>query len=106
MIVLIVCSSFQLHYQQQMEQQQQQQQQMSEEVETTEQIQPGVNMDAMEVLQVKRNKTIQRVQKKSTTTTTASFKSMEKKSSTSSSFAMQNTVNTSMSSKPAAIEDE
>lgn len=105
MIVLIVCSSFQLHYQQQMEQQQQQQQ-MSEEVETTEQIQPGVNMDAMEVLQVKRNKTIQRVQKKSTTTTTASFKSMEKKSSTSSSFAMQNTVNTSMSSKPAAIEDE
>eukprot|EP00066_Takifugu_rubripes_P015396 XP_011604662.1 PREDICTED: nebulin-related-anchoring protein isoform X3 [Takifugu rubripes] len=88
-----------LHYQQQMEQQQ-----MSEQAETTEHLQPGVNMDAMEVLQVKRNKTIQRVQKTSTSAT--SFKSMEKKSSTSSSFAVQNTINTSMSSKPAAIEDE
>ncbi|XP_056883449.1 nebulin-related-anchoring protein isoform X2 [Takifugu flavidus] len=88
-----------LHYQQQMEQQQ-----MSEQAETTEHLQPGVNMDAMEVLQVKRNKTIQRVQKTSTSAT--SFKSIEKKSSRSSSFAVQNTINTSMSSKPAAIEDE
>lgn len=100
MITLNVRSSFQLHRQQQMEQQ------MSEKVETTEQIHPGVNMDAMEVLQVKRNKTMQKVQKKSTTTTTTSFKSVEKKSSTSSSFALQSTVNTSMSSKAAAIEDE
>lgn len=97
---LNVCTSFQLHRQQQMEQQ------MSEKVETTEQIQPGVNMDAMEVLQVKRNKTMQRAQKKSTSTTTASFKSVEKKSSTSSSFALQSTTNKSMSSKGAAIEDE
>lgn len=96
MIVLNVRTSFQLHHQQQ----------MSEKVETTEQIQPGVNMDAMEVLQVKRNKTMQKVQKKSTSTTTASFKSVEKKSSTSSSFALQSTINTSTSSKAAAIEDE
>lgn len=81
-------------------------QQMFEKVETTEQIQPGVNMDAMEVLQVKRNKTMQRVQKKSTSMTTASFKSVEKKSSTSSSFALQSSTNTSMSSKGAATEDE
>lgn len=98
--MLNVRTSFQLHHQHQMEQQ------MSEKVETTEQIQPGVNMDAMEVLQVKRNKTMQRVQAKSTTTTTASFKSMEKKSSSSSSFALQSTINTSMSSKAAALEDE
>lgn len=100
MIVLNVRTSFQLHHQQRMEQQ------MSGKVETTEQIQPGVNMDAMEVLQVKRNKTMQKVQKKSTSTTTASFKSVEKKSSTSSSFALQSTINTSTSSKAAAIEDE
>ncbi|XP_073345124.1 nebulin-related-anchoring protein isoform X2 [Pagrus major] len=102
-----------LHHHQQMEQQQQQmeqqqQQQTSEQVETSEEIQQGINMDAMEVLHVKRKKTIQTVQKKSTTTTT-SFKSMEKKSSTtsssstSSSAALQNTVN--MSSKAAAIEN-
>ncbi|XP_067431782.1 nebulin-related-anchoring protein isoform X1 [Thunnus thynnus] len=103
-----------LHHQQQMEQQQQQQQQqqqMSEQVETSEDIQQGVNMDAMEVLHVKRKKTTQMVQKKSsstTTTSTTSFKSMEKKSSSttsSSSSALQNTVKTSMSSKAAAIED-
>uniref|UniRef100_A0A3Q1GTL3 Nebulin-related anchoring protein n=1 Tax=Acanthochromis polyacanthus TaxID=80966 RepID=A0A3Q1GTL3_9TELE len=64
-----------------MMEQQQQQQQTSEQVETSEEIQQGVNMDAMEVLHVKRKKTIQTVQKKSTTTTT-SFRSMEKKSST------------------------
>ncbi|XP_038592432.1 nebulin-related-anchoring protein isoform X1 [Micropterus salmoides] len=95
-----------LHHQQQMEQQQQQQQQQtSEDVETTEVIQQGVNMDAMEVLHVKRKKTSQTVQKRSTTTTT-SFKSMEKKSSTtSSSAALQNTVKTSTSSKAAAIKD-
>ncbi|XP_032357245.1 nebulin-related-anchoring protein isoform X2 [Etheostoma spectabile] len=93
-----------LHHQQQMEQQQQQ---TSEQVETSEEIQQGVNMDAMEVLHVKRKKTIQTVQKKSTTTT-SSFKSMEKNSSTtssSSSAALQNTVKTSMSSKAAAIEN-
>ncbi|XP_068162004.1 nebulin-related-anchoring protein isoform X2 [Antennarius striatus] len=83
-----------LHYQQQMEQQLEQQQQ---QVETSQEIKQGVNMDAMEVLHVKRKKTIQTVQKQSTTTTT-SFKSMEKKSSTSSSSisssaAHQNTVN-------------
>ncbi|XP_051274055.1 nebulin-related-anchoring protein isoform X1 [Dicentrarchus labrax] len=97
-----------LHHQQQMEQQQQQQQQASEQVETSEEIQQGVNMDAMEVLHVKRKKTIQTVQKKSTSTTT-SFKSMEKKSSTtsstSSSAALQNTIKMSTSSKAAAIED-
>ncbi|XP_078135987.1 nebulin-related-anchoring protein [Sander vitreus] len=93
-----------LRHQQQMEQQQQQ---TSEQVETSEEIQQGVNMDAMEVLHVKRKKTIQTVQKKSTTTT-SSFKSMEKNSSTtssSSSAALQNTVKTSMSIKAAAIED-
>ncbi|XP_044033613.1 nebulin-related-anchoring protein isoform X3 [Siniperca chuatsi] len=92
-----------LHHQQQMEQQQQQQ--TSEQVETSEEIQQGVNMDAMEVLHVKRKKTFQTVQKKSINTTT-SFKSMEKKSgTTSSSAALQNTVKTSMSSKAAVIED-
>ncbi|XP_053196690.1 nebulin-related-anchoring protein isoform X1 [Scomber japonicus] len=93
--------------QQQMEQQQQQQQQMSEQVESSEEIQQGVNMDAMEVLHVKRKKTTQMVQKKSSSTTT-SFRSMEKKSSSttsSSSSALQNTIKTSMSSKAAAIED-
>lgn len=93
-----------LHHQQQMEQQQQQQQ-TSEQVETSEEIQQGVNMDAMEVLHVKRKKTVQTVQKKTTTT---SFKSMEKKSSTTSSTSsatLQNTVKTSQSSKTAAIEE-
>ncbi|XP_035002704.2 nebulin-related-anchoring protein isoform X1 [Hippoglossus stenolepis] len=97
-----------VHHQQQMEEQQQQEQQASEQVETSEKIQQGVNMDAMEVLHVKRKKTIQTVQKKSSTTTT-SFKSMEKKSSaasSTSSAALQNTVTTSLSSsKAAAIED-
>lgn len=98
-----------VHRQQQMEeeeQHQQQQQQTSEQVETSEEVHHGVNMDAMEVLHVKRKKTIQTVQKKSTTTT-ASFRSMEKKSSSSttssSSSGLQNTIKTSMSSK--AIED-
>ncbi|KAM4623432.1 nebulin-related-anchoring protein isoform 2-T2 [Polymixia lowei] len=100
-----------LHRQQQMEQQmeQQNQQQSSEQVETSEEIQQGVNMDAMEVLNVKRKKTIQTIQKKSTST---SFKSMEKKTisskqstSSSSSAAFENMVKTSSSSKAAAIED-
>uniref|UniRef100_A0A3B4VIL5 Nebulin-related anchoring protein n=1 Tax=Seriola dumerili TaxID=41447 RepID=A0A3B4VIL5_SERDU len=52
------------------QQQQQQQQQMSQQAETSEEIQQGVNMDAMEVLHVKRKKTIQTVQKKSTSSTT------------------------------------
>ncbi|XP_041672260.1 nebulin-related-anchoring protein isoform X2 [Cheilinus undulatus] len=95
-------------YQQQQMEQQQQNQQTSEEVETSEEVQSGVNMDAMEVLHVKRKKTIQTVQKKSTKTITTSFRSMEKKSSTSSSSsaALQNSVQTSsMSSKAAAIKD-
>ncbi|KAJ0015993.1 hypothetical protein NQD34_014283 [Periophthalmus magnuspinnatus] len=74
-------------------------------VETSEEIQQGVNMDAMEVLHVKRKK-IQTVQKKTTTATTSSFKSMEKKSSSTSSSstaAMHNTVK-SMSIK-GAIEE-
>ncbi|XP_055085851.1 nebulin-related-anchoring protein [Periophthalmus magnuspinnatus] len=93
-----------LQYQEQMEQQQNQQQ-SSEQVETSEEIQQGVNMDAMEVLHVKRKK-IQTVQKKTTTATTSSFKSMEKKSSSTSSSstaAMHNTVK-SMSIK-GAIEE-
>ncbi|XP_075948940.1 nebulin-related-anchoring protein [Anarhichas minor] len=100
-----------MHRQQQMEQQQQQHQ-TSQQVETSEGTKQGVNMDAMEVLHVKRKKTIQTVQKKSTSTTSSSFKSMEKKSSTtsssssSSSAALQNTVKTSMSSKAAAIKEE
>uniref|UniRef100_A0A3B4B4G4 LIM zinc-binding domain-containing protein n=1 Tax=Periophthalmus magnuspinnatus TaxID=409849 RepID=A0A3B4B4G4_9GOBI len=49
-----------------MMEQQQNQQQSSEQVETSEEIQQGVNMDAMEVLHVKRKK-IQTVQKKTTT---------------------------------------
>ncbi|XP_054625276.1 nebulin-related-anchoring protein isoform X2 [Dunckerocampus dactyliophorus] len=82
-----------VHHQQQMEQQQQQQQQqMSEQVETSEEIHRGVNMDATEVLH--RKKTYQTVQKKTTTTTT--FKSMEKKSSSST---------VKMSSKAKAIEN-
>ncbi|XP_028286347.1 nebulin-related-anchoring protein isoform X2 [Parambassis ranga] len=96
-----------LHHQQQMEQQQQQYQ-TSEQVETSEEIQKGINMDAMEVLHVKRKKNIQTVQKKSTTTTTTSFRSMEKKSSStvsSSSATLQGTVKMSSSSKAAAIEN-
>ncbi|XP_065805934.1 nebulin-related-anchoring protein isoform X1 [Labrus bergylta] len=96
-----------LHHQQQMELQQQNQQ-TSEEVETSEEVHKGVNMDAMEVLHVKRMKTIQTVQKKSSTTTTSSFKSMEKKqssSSSSSSAALQSSVTSSMSNKAAAIKD-
>ncbi|XP_076743628.1 nebulin-related-anchoring protein isoform X3 [Maylandia zebra] len=93
-----------LHYQQMMEEQQQQQQQASEQVETSEEIQQGVNMDAMEVLHVKRKKTIQTVQKKSSTTTT-SFRSMEKKSSTTSSSSSATLQNTTKSSKVAAIEE-
>ncbi|XP_028989639.1 nebulin-related-anchoring protein isoform X2 [Betta splendens] len=95
-----------LYHQQQMEQQQQQQQQQQqafEEVEACKEIQRGVNMDAMEVLHVKRKKTIQTVQKKATSSTT-SFRSMEKKSSTtssSSSAGLQSTVRTSTK----AIED-
>ncbi|XP_014889398.1 nebulin-related-anchoring protein isoform X4 [Poecilia latipinna] len=83
-----------LHHQQQMEQQQQQQE-AAEQLETSEEIQKGINMDAMEVLHVKRKKT---VQKKSSTVT--SFRSMEKKSSSSSSAAaIQSTVTTNVSSK-------
>ncbi|KAM4526408.1 nebulin-related-anchoring protein isoform 2-T2 [Fundulus diaphanus] len=89
------------HQQQQMEQQQKQQE--TEQVETSEEIQKGINMDAMEVLHVKRKKTIQTVQKKSSTVTT-SFRSMEKNSSSSSAAAIQNTVKTNLSSK-AAIEN-
>ncbi|XP_029953918.1 nebulin-related-anchoring protein [Salarias fasciatus] len=91
-----------LHHQQQMEQQQQQQQ-ASEQVETSEEIQRGVNMDAMEVLHVKRKKTIQTVQKKSTTTT--SFRSMEKKSSTSSSSSSTAALQNSVKMSNKAIED-
>ncbi|XP_014828848.1 PREDICTED: nebulin-related-anchoring protein isoform X5 [Poecilia mexicana] len=84
-----------LHQQQQMEQQQQQQEE-AEQLETSEEIQKGINMDALEVLHVKRKKT---VQKKSSTVTT-SFRSMEKKSSSSSSAAaIQSTVTTNVSSK-------
>ncbi|KAK7919568.1 hypothetical protein WMY93_010852 [Mugilogobius chulae] len=93
-----------LQYQEQMEQQQNQQQ-SSEQVETSEEIQQGVNMDAMEVLHVKRKK-IQTVQKRTTTTTTSSFKSMEKKStstSSSSTAAANNSVK-SMSTKGAIGE--
>ncbi|XP_017293968.1 nebulin-related-anchoring protein [Kryptolebias marmoratus] len=89
-----------LHHQQQMEQQQQ----TSEQVETSEDVQRDVNMDAMEVLQVKRKKTIQTVQKKSSSIVTTSFRSMEKKSSSASSSstaAIQNTVKTNLSSKAA-----
>lgn len=81
-------------------------QQTREQAEATGHLHAGVNMDAMEVLQVKRNKTIQRAQKKSTSATTASFKSMETKSSSSSSFALQSNVSRSASTKPAAVEDE
>ncbi|XP_068439400.1 nebulin-related-anchoring protein [Clinocottus analis] len=98
-----------MHRQQQMEQQQlMEQQQTSQQVETSEETKQGVNMDAMEVLHVKRKKTLQTVQKKSTSTTSTSFKSMEKKSSitsSSSSAAVQNTVETSMSSKASAIKE-
>lgn len=86
--------------------QQQQWQDTSEQMETSEDIQQGVNMDAMEVLHVKRKKTTQTAQMSTTTTTTTSFKSMEKKSSsTSSSSALQNAVKSSTYSKPAAIEE-
>ncbi|XP_058476923.1 nebulin-related-anchoring protein isoform X1 [Solea solea] len=97
-----------IHHHQQMEQQQQQQQQQtSEQVETSEEVQQGVNMDATEVLNVKRKKTIQTVQKKSSSTITTSFRSLKKSSSTSSSSsaALQNTVTMSGSSKAAAIEE-
>ncbi|KAM8836590.1 nebulin-related-anchoring protein [Spinachia spinachia] len=96
-----------MHHQQQVEQQQQQQQQTSQQVEeTSEETKQAVNMDAMEVLHVKRKKTIQTVQRKSTSTTSSSFKSMEKKSSTtSSSAAAQSTVKTSASANAAAITE-
>lgn len=83
-----------VQYQQQMEQMEQQQQQASEQVETTEEVQQGVNLDAMEILHVKRKKTIQTVKKTSTT----SFKSM----ATSSKKAM--TTTTTSSSSASAID--
>ena len=69
----------QIHHQRRMmEQEDQQQQQSSELVETSEEFHDGVNMDAMEILHVKKNKALQ---KKSTTTTTTptstSFRSMQ-----------------------------
>ncbi|XP_056153410.1 nebulin-related-anchoring protein isoform X2 [Lampris incognitus] len=88
-------------------------QQMVMHVENSEEIQEGVNMDAMEVLHVKRKKTIQTVQKKSTSMT-SSFKSMEKRTAStkqsttttsSSSAALENTVQSSLSNKAAAIEE-
>ncbi|XP_037134487.1 nebulin-related-anchoring protein isoform X1 [Syngnathus acus] len=97
------------HYQQRMgeQQQQEQEQHTSEQVETSEKIQQGVNMDATEVLHVNRTKTYQTVQKKITTTSSSSssatFKSMEKKSSSTSSAAHQNTLKTSGQAK--AIKD-
>ncbi|KAJ3607970.1 hypothetical protein NHX12_025021 [Muraenolepis orangiensis] len=73
-------------------------------VETSEQIQDGVNMDAMEVLHVKRNKAA--IQKKTTTTTSSSatsFKSMQKKSTLSSS-SKQSAITSSTSTSTTAAE--
>lgn len=80
----------------------------SEQVETSEEVQQGINMDAMEVLHVKRKKTIQTVQKKSTTTTTtssssSSFKSMEKKSSSAASNF--SSLHSAIKTTNKAIED-
>ncbi|XP_068610863.1 LOW QUALITY PROTEIN: nebulin-related-anchoring protein [Brachionichthys hirsutus] len=91
------------------QQQQEQEQQTSEQVETSQEDKHGINMDAMEVLHVKRKKSNQAVQRKSTSTTTTAFKSMEKKSSTTSSYTSssatrQNAVKMSQNSK-AAIEE-
>ncbi|CAL8281825.1 unnamed protein product [Merluccius merluccius] len=78
-----------------MMEQQQEQQQSSEQVETSEEIQDGVNMDAMEVLHVKRNKAIQNKTTTTTTSSSTSFRSMQKSTSSSSK---QSTITSSSTS--------
>ncbi|CAL8259772.1 unnamed protein product [Arctogadus glacialis] len=97
-----------IHHQRRMmeqeEQQQQQQQQSSELVETSEEIHDGVNMDAMEILHVKKNKALQKKSSSSTTTSSSStsFKSMQKKSTSSSSKQSAIITSSSSSSSSAA----
>lgn len=91
-----------LQHQQQMEQQQ-----LSlEQVETSENIQHGVNLDAMEILHVKRKKTTQTI-KKSTTTSSSTVASSVNKSMTTSHTAssIENAVKMSTISQASALED-
>ncbi|XP_041714203.1 nebulin-related-anchoring protein isoform X3 [Coregonus clupeaformis] len=91
-----------LQHQQQMEEQQQ----ASEQVETSKEFQQsGVNLDAMEILHVKRKKTIQTV-KKSTTTSSSSMDSSVKKLMMASSSATASAIESMMASASvSAIED-
>ncbi|XP_067100527.1 nebulin-related-anchoring protein [Osmerus mordax] len=89
-------------------QQQMMEQQSSEQVETAKQIQQGVNLDAMEILHVKRKKTSQIVKKSTTTSSSSStVASTVRKSVTSShtASAMENAVKTSATSEASAIEN-
>ena len=96
----------QIHHQRRMmeQEEQQQQQQSSELVETSEEIHDGVNMDAMEILHVKKNKALQKKSSSSSTTTSSStsFRSMQKKSTSSSSKQSAIITSSSSSSSSAA----
>ncbi|XP_059892423.1 nebulin-related-anchoring protein isoform X3 [Gadus macrocephalus] len=95
-----------IHHQRRMmeQEEQQQQQQSSELVETSEEIHDGVNMDAMEILHVKKNKALQKKSSSSSSTTTSSsstsFRSMQKKGTSSSS--KQSAIITSSSSSSSS----
>uniref|UniRef100_A0A3P9AQN1 LIM zinc-binding domain-containing protein n=1 Tax=Esox lucius TaxID=8010 RepID=A0A3P9AQN1_ESOLU len=86
--------------------QMEEQQQVSEHLENREEFQQsGVNLDAMEILQVKRKKTIQTVKSTTTTTTSSSMNKSVNKSMMASSSASAVEKTGQMSSQAPAIEN-
>ena len=90
------------------------QQQLSEPVETSKEFQQsGVNLDAMEILHVKRKKTIQTVKKSNSSSMDSSVKKLmmssnsaiESMMASTSVSAIENTVKMSTTSEASAIEN-
>uniref|UniRef100_A0A8C7P2V5 LIM zinc-binding domain-containing protein n=1 Tax=Oncorhynchus mykiss TaxID=8022 RepID=A0A8C7P2V5_ONCMY len=97
-----------------MMQQMEEQQQLSEPVETSKEFQQsGVNLDAMEILHVKRKKTIQTVKKSNSSSMDSSVKKLmmssnsaiESMMASTSVSAIENTVKMSTTSEASAIEN-
>ncbi|XP_051522836.1 nebulin-related-anchoring protein isoform X2 [Myxocyprinus asiaticus] len=84
---------------------QRQQQSATEQMETTKEFQqPGVNPDAMEILQVKRKKTIHTTFKQAKTTKSITSQSLASHSNTSQSITNQSTKKQSIMSQSHADE--
>ncbi|XP_014012529.1 nebulin-related-anchoring protein isoform X1 [Salmo salar] len=97
-----------------MMQQMEEQQQVSEPVDTSKEFQQsGVNLDAMEILHVKRKKTIQTVKKSNSSSMDSSVKKLmmasnsaiESMMASTSVSAIENTVKMSTTSEASAIEN-